>query len=47
MFYQLSQAGLAQLIQVGQTLAAWSEEIVEVDPIVWTKIRQSLDGAAG
>jgi len=26
--YQLRQAGLAQLIQLGQTLAAWSEEIV-------------------
>jgi transposase len=26
--YQLRQAGLAQLVQLGQTLAAWSEEIV-------------------
>ena len=23
------------------------KEAIEVDPIVWTKIRQSLDGAAG
>ena len=26
--YQLRQAGLAQLVQLGQTLASWSEEIV-------------------
>ena len=26
--YQLRQAGLAPLVQLGQTLAAWSEEIV-------------------
>ena len=26
--YQLRQAGLAQLVQLGHTLAAWSEEIV-------------------
>ena len=26
--YQLRQAGLAQLVQLGQTLSAWSEEIV-------------------
>ena len=26
--YQLCQAGLAQLVQLGQTLSAWSEEIV-------------------
>ncbi len=26
--YQLRQAGLAQLVHLGQTLAAWSEEIV-------------------
>jgi len=26
--YQLRQAGLAQLVQLGETLAAWSEEIV-------------------
>ncbi|HLG97224.1 MAG TPA: transposase, partial [Bryobacteraceae bacterium] len=26
--YQLRQAGLPQLVQLGQTLSAWSEEIV-------------------
>jgi transposase len=26
--YQLRQAGLAQLVQLGNTLSAWSEEIV-------------------
>jgi transposase len=26
--YQLHQAGLAQLVQLGQTLSNWSEEIV-------------------
>jgi len=26
--HQLRQAGLAQLVQLGQTLSAWSEEIV-------------------
>jgi transposase len=28
--YQLRQAGLAQLVQVGHTLSAWSEEIVSM-----------------
>ena len=28
--YQLRQAGLAQLVQLGQTLSAWSEEIVSM-----------------
>jgi Transposase len=26
--YQLRQTGLGQLVQLGQTLSAWSEEIV-------------------